>query len=168
MKIGQHMTSQWRFQTWSDSKSGFSVKIDQNWKKNYFFRYKSSKYTCDRMIYRISSRCSDCQPCQQCCLLRWNDERGSKLGLLYRHTPHTANAASLTANSTPHGNKLDGADGKPDAVDGKFDGFGRISTHFYGVTERSCIFSVTSDLTHWPNMDLWRHVYYAQLITYSW
>ena len=44
----------------------------------------------------------------------------------------------------------------------------RILTHFYGVTERSCIFIVTSDLTHWPNIDLWRHVYYAQLITYSW
>ena len=28
MKIGQRMTSQWRFQTWPDSKSGFSVKID--------------------------------------------------------------------------------------------------------------------------------------------
>ena len=44
----------------------------------------------------------------------------------------------------------------------------RILTHFYGVTERSCIFSVTIDLTHWPNMDLWRHVHYDQLITYSW
>ena len=44
----------------------------------------------------------------------------------------------------------------------------RILPHFYGVTERSCIFSVASALTHWPNMALWRHVYYAQLITYSW
>ena len=40
MKIGQRMTSQWRFQTWPDSKSGFSVKIDQNWKKNHFFARK--------------------------------------------------------------------------------------------------------------------------------
>ena len=40
MKIGQRMTSQWRFQTWPDSKSGFSVKINQNWKKNLFFRKK--------------------------------------------------------------------------------------------------------------------------------
>ena len=37
MKIGWRMTSQWRFQTCPDSKSGFSVKIDQNWKKNQFF-----------------------------------------------------------------------------------------------------------------------------------
>ena len=28
MKIGQGMTSQWRFQSWPDSKSWFSVKID--------------------------------------------------------------------------------------------------------------------------------------------
>ena len=38
MKIGQRMTSQWRFQTWPDSKSVLSVKIDQNWKKINFFR----------------------------------------------------------------------------------------------------------------------------------
>ena len=38
MKIGQRMKSQWRFQTWPDSKSGFSVKIAQNWKQNHFFR----------------------------------------------------------------------------------------------------------------------------------
>ena len=46
MKIGQRMTSQWRFQTWPDSKSGVSVKIDQNWKKKSinFFAKKSSKY----------------------------------------------------------------------------------------------------------------------------
>ena len=93
-------------------------------------------------------------------VIRWNDERGRKLGLLNGHTPHTANAT----NSTPLGSKLDVADGKPDAVDGKFDGFWRIFT----LTERSCIFSVTSGLTHGPNMDLCRHIYYAQLITYSW
>ena len=41
MKIGQLMTSQWGFQTWPDSKSRFSVKIDQNWKKkNNFFAKK--------------------------------------------------------------------------------------------------------------------------------
>ena len=40
MKIGQCLTSQWRFQTWPDSKSGFSVKIDQNWKKINFFAKK--------------------------------------------------------------------------------------------------------------------------------
>ena len=44
MKIGQRMTSQWCFQTWPYSKSGFSVKIDQNWKKIHFFAKKSSKY----------------------------------------------------------------------------------------------------------------------------
>ena len=42
MKIGQRMTSQWRFQTWPDSKSGFLVKIyiDQNWKKKSIFSLK--------------------------------------------------------------------------------------------------------------------------------
>ena len=40
MKINQRMTSQWRFQTWPDSKSGFLVKIDQNWKKKSFFSAK--------------------------------------------------------------------------------------------------------------------------------
>ena len=40
MKIGQRMTSQWRFQTWPDSKSGFSVNIDQNWQKIHFFAKK--------------------------------------------------------------------------------------------------------------------------------
>ena len=44
MKIGQRMTSQWRFQTWLDSKSRFSVKMYQNWKKIHFFAKKSSKY----------------------------------------------------------------------------------------------------------------------------
>ena len=40
MKIGQRVTSQWRFQTWPDSKSGFSVNIDQNWQKIHFFAKK--------------------------------------------------------------------------------------------------------------------------------
>ena len=40
MKIGQRMTSKWRFQTWPDSKSRFSVKIDQNWKKKSIFSLK--------------------------------------------------------------------------------------------------------------------------------
>ena len=40
MKISQRMTFHWRFQTWPDSKSGFSVKIDQNWKKINFLLKK--------------------------------------------------------------------------------------------------------------------------------
>ena len=40
MKIGQRMTSQWRFQTRPDSKRGFSVNIDQNWQKINFFAKK--------------------------------------------------------------------------------------------------------------------------------
>ena len=40
MKIGQRMTSQWRFQTWPVLKSGFSVNIDQNWQKIHFFAKK--------------------------------------------------------------------------------------------------------------------------------
>ena len=40
MKISRRMTSQWRFQTWPHSKSGFSVKIDQKWKKKLFFARK--------------------------------------------------------------------------------------------------------------------------------
>ena len=41
MKIGQRMTSQPLFQTCPDSKSGFSVKIGQNWKiKIHFFAEK--------------------------------------------------------------------------------------------------------------------------------
>ena len=90
----------------------------------------------------------------------------------------------IQSNAT-HG-KCDAAHGKCDAADDKCDAawrqtrrrwrqtrrrwrqIRRILTHFYGVTERSCIFNVTSDLTHWPSIDLWRYVYYAQLITYLW
>ena len=43
MEIGQRMTSQWRFQTWLESETGLSVKIDQNFKK-FIFLLKSSKY----------------------------------------------------------------------------------------------------------------------------
>ena len=40
MQIGQRITSQWRFQSWPDSNSGVSVKIDQNWKKKSIFSLK--------------------------------------------------------------------------------------------------------------------------------
>ena len=40
MKIGQRLTSQWRFQTWPDSESGFYMNIDQNWQKIHFFAKK--------------------------------------------------------------------------------------------------------------------------------
>ena len=37
----------------------------------------------------------------------------------------------------------------------------RVSTTYIFRTLTSCIFSVTSDLTHWPNIDLWPHAYSA-------
>ena len=40
MKIGQRMTSQWRFQTWPDSKSGFSVNRPKLKKKINFLAKK--------------------------------------------------------------------------------------------------------------------------------